>query len=153
MTSSVAQFADWIAQDMTSEVDEHVYYLSGPMSGFHQANFPLFQRAAQTLREKGFQIISPVELDQAESKKAGNLMVKPWGHYIGRDVSLIIQQCDGIIVLPQWEASPGCRIEMYVALTQGHSLMRYIDADVDVALVQLLGKHKVMRMLSENTVA
>ena len=71
-----------------------------------------------------------------------------WGTLLGRDVTVIIEKCDGIIVLPKWQESPGCRIEMYVALTQGHSLMRYVDNNV-----QLLDKHKVMRMLSENTVA
>ena len=46
------------------------YYLGGKMSGIPQFNFPLFDRAAANLRNHGFDIVSPAELDDPETRKA-----------------------------------------------------------------------------------
>jgi len=149
MSSSVAQFAEWIASDVDNdfEVDEHLWYLSGPMTGYPDFNFSLFQRAAKTLREKGFQIVSPSEMDESQGHWPWARRPK-WGAYLGRDVTVIIEECDGIIMLPKWRDSPGCRIELFVALTQGHATLEFKGG-------QVLGLHRVdaMLKLTEQTLA
>jgi hypothetical protein len=102
------------------------YYLAGPMSGIPQNNFPLFDRAALQLREAGYTIVSPAELDDEEtraesltSKDGGPSSTHTWGDFLSRDVKLIADSVDGIIFLPNWEKSRGARLEAYVALLTG----------------------------------
>lgn len=41
-------------------------YLAGPMSNIPQFNFPAFDDAAADLRARGWDIVSPAELDRPE---------------------------------------------------------------------------------------
>lgn len=98
------------------------YYLCGPMSGYPQANFPAFYAAAKDLRARGYDIISPAELDDQEDVDAALASVsglpsdfrKTWGQYLSRDVLIVSEQCDGIIFLPDWFRSRGARLEAFV---------------------------------------
>ena len=149
MATSLAKFEDWITQDTEPrfQEDEHTYYLSGPMSGKQHSNFPLFRRAARILRERGFNIISPVELDHEEAE------LPPWAELIGRDVSVLISQCDGIIMLPDWALSQGARIELFVAITCGKSLLEFADNEEWLPVVALLKESWAMEILRSNTLA
>jgi len=40
-----------------------VYYISGPMTGLPEHNFPAFNAAAAYYRERGFEVINPAEMD------------------------------------------------------------------------------------------
>ncbi len=151
MTSSLANFEHWIWEDVDTRFteDEHKYYLSGPMTGKPEFNFPLFQRAAKTLRERGFNIISPAEMD--EGMDYNNL--PPWGEMIGRDVMVLIDMCDGIVMLPDWADSPGSRIELFVAITQGHALFEFADNAEWLPLVAPIRPSWAMEILRANTLA
>lgn len=104
------------------------YYLAGPMSGIPQFNFPLFDRVATALREKGYNILSPAELDDAKARNAalssedgqpGEYEQKSgetWGDLLARDVKLVADEVDGIFCLPGWSASRGANLEVTVAL-------------------------------------
>lgn len=107
------------------------YYLAGPMSGRPQFNFPLFYEVSAVLRARGFDIISPAELDDAEDKGAALLSAdgnpdtqrtktnKTWADYLARDVKLIGDERLGvhaIIFLPEWETSRGACLEAFVGL-------------------------------------
>lgn len=102
-------------------------YLAGPMSGFPQMNFPAFYAAAKKLREIGYDVVSPAELDDtydagiALSSLDGtpNHPTKTWGDFLARDVKLIADGgIQGIIFLPGWEASRGARLEASLGLLQ-----------------------------------
>jgi hypothetical protein len=111
------------------------FYLAGPMSGIPQFNFPAFFDAAAKLRERGYVIVSPAEIDNEENKGAalrspdGKTHVnedgtvgraqKSWGDFLSRDVKLIADQVDGIIFLPNWEKSRGAKLEAFTALLSG----------------------------------
>lgn len=104
------------------------YYIAGPMSGIPQFNFPLFHSAAKQLRAQGFKIVSPAEQDsaavQAEAMKSktgsfaadGKVGGETWGDMLSRDVKLVADRVDGIIVLPNWVTSRGARLEVFVGL-------------------------------------
>ena len=103
------------------------YYLAGPMTGIPQQNIPAFRSAAFKLRTLwDLDIISPVELDgaevEAEAMKPGigppygPIAGHTYGALLGRDVRIVIDEVDGIILLPGWENSRGARIECYVGL-------------------------------------
>ena len=151
MNSSAAQFEEWLTDDPNARFadDDHIFYLSGPMSGKPDSNFSLFQRAAKILRERGFYIISPVELDEEE----GLIKDEAWGHYIGRDVHVLIDKCDGIIMLPDWTQSKGAKIELFVAMTCGHALFEFADNEEWLPLVAPLKAEWAMEILRSNTLA
>ena len=146
--TSLAKFEDWISEDVDARFteDEHTYYLSGPMSGKPDFNFPLFRRAAKTLRERGFNILSPVEMDEFIAD------LPPWPELIGRDVTALIKHCDGIIMLPDWAASPGSRIELFVAITQGMALFEYTDTQEWLPVMAPIRDSWAMQILREETI-
>jgi hypothetical protein len=114
------------------------YYLAGPMSGYPHFNFPAFDKAAAHLRELGYTIVSPAELDRPEVREAsmasldgnadgGHPVGDSWGDFLSRDVKLVADEVSGIIALPGWQESRGARLEMFVAMLCGHELNEYVQ--------------------------
>lgn len=113
------------------------YYIAGPMSGIPRFNIPAFDEAARKLREAGFNIVSPAELDDPVTREMawnspdGATLndVHPngesWGDFLARDVKLVADKVQGVIVLPGWEKSRGARLEVMVALLCEHDLLYY----------------------------
>jgi Domain of unknown function (DUF4406) len=112
-------------------------YLAGPMTGYPQFNFPAFYEAASKLREQGYEIVSPAELDGPEITKValksttgkldanGKIAEQTWGDLLGRDVKIVADTVQGIVFLPGWERSKGARLEAYVGLLCKHEFYRY----------------------------
>jgi hypothetical protein len=106
-------------------------YLAGPMSGIPQFNIPLFREATELLRKRGYEVVSPAEVDEQHGLPNALLMTfengditalekqsgQTWGDMMARDVKII---GDGgitdIVVLPGWENSKGARLEVFVGL-------------------------------------
>ena len=109
---------------MSPYVYSHRWYIAGKMSGIPQFNIPMFDRVAAELREFGMQIVSPAELDDTGYREA--CLASPdgkvfpagpsWGDLLARDVKLIADNIDGIILLPGWKDSRGARLEAFVGL-------------------------------------
>lgn len=109
------------------------YYLAGPMSGYPQFNFPAFYAAAKDLRNAGYDIVSPAELDDKEH--AGEALASAhgdlgdssatWGQCLGRDVQIIADTVDGVVFLPGWQKSRGARLEAFVGLLCKLSFAKY----------------------------
>lgn len=107
------------------------FYIAGPMTGIPQFNFPAFYLAATRLAlfDKEHDFVSPAELDFEESRTAAELNAtgdpvlyedmtgETWGDLLARDVKLIADEVDGVVVLPGWETSRGARLEAFVAST------------------------------------
>lgn len=122
------------------------YYIAGPMSGIPRFNIPAFDEAAAKLREKGFNIVSPAELDDPitremayNSPDGATLQDKhpngeSWGDFLSRDVKLVADKVQGVIVLPGWEQSRGARLEVMVALLCGHDLLYYNPSQPDLTI-------------------
>jgi hypothetical protein len=120
--------------------NHNFWYLAGPMSGIPQFNFPLFERAAKQLRSAGYNIISPAEVDAKDEELHKRVLAstdgilqssdikESWGDFLSRDVKIIADKVQGIILLPGWEKSRGARLEAHVALLCGHSF-RYYTAE------------------------
>lgn len=95
----------------TSSVRARVYYLSGPMAGYPELNFPAFEAAASMLRRRGLTIVSPNELTPPTTDpKMEGLDFLAW------DIHIMTRDCNAIILLQGWPASKGARAELEVAL-------------------------------------
>lgn len=112
-----------------AEMAGRKYYLAGPMSSLPQANIPAFDAAAEYLRTYlKLEIVSPAELDDPEVRAAalaGAPTGKTWGEFLGRDVPVVADTVQGIILLDGWEKSRGARLEAYVGVLCGHTHWLY----------------------------
>lgn len=88
-----------------------VWYISGPMSGHLDFNFPAFTEKARELRAEGKTVISPHELP-------GEELGHPWEWYLRRDLKALMD-CTHVQLLPGWETSRGAQLEVYVARKLG----------------------------------
>jgi hypothetical protein len=104
------------------------WYLAGRMSGIDQSNFPAFYAAAADLRERGYSIVSPAELDDAATAAralANEPAKQTWGDFLARDVKLVSDQVKGIIFLEEWYMSRGAKLEAFVGILCGHTFLLY----------------------------
>lgn len=86
------------------------YYLSGPMAGYENHNFPAFEKAAGELRDAGVMILSPHELTPP-------IDLPTDADYLKHDFQQMLIHCKGIILLRGWPQSTGARAELEVAMT------------------------------------
>ena len=86
---------------------KEAYYLSGPMGGIINYNHALFNTVAAQLRGDGYAVLNPAEND-------GGSMDKSREFYLRLDL-VNLSQAQGMILLPGWESSKGCWMEVAVA--------------------------------------
>jgi len=109
------------------------YYIAGPMSGVPLMNFPMFDEARDAVISMMCDAISPADIDRANGITDDMLPTTPEEEEIfmrdfdtrivaRRDVLAIIDQCDGIVMLPNWSQSKGARAE--------HALAVWLQLDI-----------------------
>ena len=84
----------------------HRIYLSGPMTGLPELNFPAFNAAARLLRREGFEVVNPAEINPDAALD--------WHSCMRADIKALCD-CDLLALLPGWEASSGAHLELHVA--------------------------------------
>lgn len=83
-----------------------VVYVSGPMTGMPELNFPAFHAAAAKLRAQGHDVRNPAEVGEEPGKT--------WEDYMRKDLRLLCD-CNAIYLLPGWEKSKGAHLELHIA--------------------------------------
>lgn len=104
-------------------------YIAGPMTGYVDHNFPAFRAAAEHLRSKGYDVVSPAEMDDDLGMTHEELAEKPHQWFMRRDIEVLLG-CDLILFLPGWKHSKGAQGEKYVADLVG--IDELVLADVDL---------------------
>lgn len=99
-----------------------IIYLAGPMSGLPEHNYPAFTAACKTLRQQGYNIVSPHE----ETPCQDHANPLPWTHYLRRDLRTLLD-CDAIAMLPGYSGSKGAQLELTVALALGYPIYDVVD--------------------------
>lgn len=99
-------------------------YLSGPMTGYKEFNYPAFHAAAAQLRERGHEVVSPAEQD-AESGL--DTLTSQWADFIRWDLRILVD-CDTIVLLDGWHKSKGARLEHHIALELGMDVQTIQEA-------------------------
>ena len=85
-------------------------YISGPMTGLPNLNFPAFNAAAEVLRVNGFDPVNPVDINPDPKAK--------WVECMRKDIPAVCT-CDAVALLPGWENSRGSHLEVQVAHALG----------------------------------
>ena len=93
-------------------------YLSGPMTGLPDFNFPAFHAAAQDLRARGHHVVNPAEITPEGEKT--------WANCMRADIKALCD-CDVIALLPGWEGSPGAHLELHIAHRIGMAVKTFLD--------------------------
>lgn len=84
-------------------------YLCGPISGMPDNNKPLFDKYDKMLTEAGYDVVNPHTISPfCESKE--------WSCYM-KDCIRELTSCKYLIRLPDWEKSPGAKVEIQLANT------------------------------------
>lgn len=81
-------------------------YVSGPMTGIPEFNYPAFHEAKDRLTARGYTVLSPADLPIRDDWE--------WIDYILADIASVFD-VDGVATLPGYETSKGARIECRIA--------------------------------------
>jgi hypothetical protein len=94
-------------------------YISGPMTGLPEHNYPAFNAAAQLLRADGFEVENPADNPEPACGS--------WAGYM-RLALVQIARCEGVLLLPGWLDSKGARLELHIAQQLGLQIAHHTDA-------------------------
>ena len=102
-------------------------YISGPMTGLPENNYPAFHEAARTLRAKGHKVVNPAEIHphgwlrrllhrvlRVLRLVRGKQLAPTWADYMRADIRALLD-CEAIALLPGWDQSRGARCEVSIA--------------------------------------
>lgn len=87
-----------------------ILYLSGPMTGLPEYNYPAFHREADRLRQLGYTVINPAEIEHEHDRT--------WESYMRNDIKALME-AEAVAVLEGWYDSKGARIEVLLAKQLG----------------------------------
>jgi Domain of unknown function (DUF4406)/Domain of unknown function (DUF6378) len=82
-------------------------YIAGPMTGFTDHNYPLFNALAAHLRSHGFTVKNPAE-------NFGGDQARERCEYMQLDLKMLLD-AEAIVLMPGWRDSEGSRMEAAVA--------------------------------------
>lgn len=102
-------------------------YLSGPMRGYKDFNFPAFDTKAQELRLRGHEVFNPADRDRGlygdvfkgtvgKEKEVPKFSLR---EALAADCEWICKMAEAIYFLPGWEKSTGALAERAVAKALG----------------------------------
>jgi len=84
-------------------------YISGPMTGYPEFNFPAFNTEAARLRDLGHDVVNPAELHNDDFS---------WDVCMRQAITALVT-CNAIQLLPCWHDSKGAQLEFHIALKLG----------------------------------
>ena len=101
----------YVGQICRRTVDIPPTYVSGPMSGLPDNNYPAFMTASTELRDAGQVVVNPAELPEPEEEQ-------DWDWYLRRDIVALVS-CGRVAMLPGWQNSRGAQLEHHIARELG----------------------------------
>lgn len=85
-------------------------YISGPMTGFPECNYPAFFEAEDMLVKAGYAVENPARNPEPSPKT--------WEGFMRLAIAQVCK-CTSVVLLPGWENSRGAKIEVEIARTLG----------------------------------
>lgn len=108
-------------------------YISGPMKDMPEHNFPLFNATAATLRDLGYAVVNPAEINPGPhpDEFADPTAWRDYYHKCLRADIRELTDCDVLVLLPGWEVSSGANLELHLAHRLGIRPFIYNDFLLD----------------------
>ena len=104
-------------------------YVAGLMRGYDDYNYPAFDYRTDKLKEAGWKVINPAELDRQQGKPINDPdSFSPDSNYedhffmrkaLKRDMDAICEKCTAIYMMSKWETSRGAKAEWHLAKALG----------------------------------
>jgi hypothetical protein len=91
-------------------------YVSGPMTGFPDLNYPAFHAKATRIRKMGYLVTNPAEHFNGRKDLDRET-------YLKNDIRELVR-CDYITFLEGWESSKGAVLEYLVSLECGIKVLK-----------------------------
>lgn len=99
------------------------WYVSGPITGRPDFNFPMFDRVERYLKSLGVEVRNPAgHFDGDTTLKRST--------YMRKDIDVLLG-CTDVVFLPGWQNSRGARVEHAVAVELDLGLWQWLDGDVE----------------------
>ena len=95
-------------------------YISGPMTGYPDSNYPKFRQAAKAIRAAGWDVIDPSEHFEGRRDL-------PRHKFLAADVYDLITKCRGIVLLEKWYDAEGSLLEAQIAFDQGYCFYDWLS--------------------------
>lgn len=119
-------------------------------------NARAFARIGLDLRELGINVQNPSEHDLADGIfKNEDIVAEARDEVLKQDLILMLSECTGVVVLPGWMNSDGCRLELSVAAVCGLKIYEIdvpTDGVVDYQDKGIVRKGWALRPMNEATV-
>lgn len=111
---------------MSNTKEKLKIYVSGPMTGYKDYNYPKFERIAAELRAKGYDVVNPssevkpmlnngkeITIDKLHKMMDnGQISEKEaWRCFLRGDIVALLVECNAIYMLKNWKKSKGARME------------------------------------------
>ena len=93
-------------------------YISGPMTGLFELNFPAFYQCEKRIHENGHAVVNPARLNV--------LSGGDWAQCMRKDIAELLT-CDAIAMLQGWEKSKGALLERHIAESLGMVILAEAD--------------------------
>lgn len=95
-------------------------YISGPMTGKPEYNYPAFNQMAALLRSNGYTVFNPAEIRKPLFQFGSENELWIW--YMKKAISMLMK-ADTVVLLPGWEKSNGVCIELVLAKELGYKIV------------------------------
>ena len=103
-------------------------FISGPMTGLPDFNFPRFNLVAKQLEDAGIDCVNPVDVCKKYKKETVLSNPAKFQEMINEQQRLE-RECDAILLLDGWSKSKGVRLELKTALELGMKI--YLEEELD----------------------
>jgi len=117
--------------------EEETFYLSGPMTGLPEYNYPKFERTTKILRSDGYKVLSPHE---NPPYTGGGDEHQKWLYYMDL-CKTQVEQSTAILLMVGWPNSDGAVKELQWSINLGHGVFYYYEGS-PYTLVPMDGKQR-----------
>jgi hypothetical protein len=120
---------------------EKYCYICIPIAGRENDVFERAEIAKLQVKKLGYKPICPLDLNKIGEKELVNhteIQMTAW--YMGRDIDMIIRDCDAIYCCEGWECSKGCNVERECAKQYSRDILYQVPYDTrkDVKLYEAI---------------
>lgn len=122
-------------------------YISGPMSDVENLNFEEFEKAEIKMKSFGFEVFNPHKFMELETKAfnesiQGLTKNEVWVKYMKVDLIKMLQECEFVLALNNWERSRGATLELFIAKSLGMPIIHhetYEELNVSFKIERIYG--------------